>query len=173
MIASLPSFQTSARSAVALALVLMLALSAVRPVLAETAGQRSTRNIILGGVAAAVAVVLYNNWHHKQIAHNTVVGYTRDGGTVYADGRIVYPNGDVLYTANRNAAPCAWDGSRPNCGSNAVAYYPRNHYYNYRHGRHKGNDTDNRNQNDGEHSDGDHTNNNNNNGHHEGGGGNR
>src|ERR1700687_3725766 len=113
------------RLRVAAALVMALILSIAGPVLAETAGQRSTRNIILGGVAAAVGIILYNNYHHKQVAHNTIVGYTRDGGTVYADGRIVYPDGSVLYTGTGNRQPGAWDGSRQYCGNTAMAYYPQ------------------------------------------------
>ncbi|MEA2664463.1 MAG: hypothetical protein QOI11_1407 [Candidatus Eremiobacteraeota bacterium] len=56
----------------------------------------TTRNILLAA-AAAGAVILYENWQHKQQQANAVVGYTPNGGTVYADGRIVEPNGQTIY----------------------------------------------------------------------------
>ena len=89
---------------------------------ADTAGQTSTRNLILGGLAAIAAVVLYDNYHHKQVAANSVVGYTRDGGTVYGDGRVVYPNGTVLYTGNRNGTRCSYSGYGVPCQQQAYAY---------------------------------------------------
>jgi hypothetical protein len=120
------NFQAIARTLVAAVLALIVvAVSMTRPVLAD--GAASTRNIILGAAAAVAGIIIANNIHHKQVAHNTVVGYTPDGGTVYADGRIVYPNGMVLYTGN-NGTPCAWDGSAQYCGTNPTAYYPNNNY---------------------------------------------
>ncbi len=115
--------------ALALAMTLVVALSGVRPSLAESAGQRSTRNIILGGVAVATAIILYNNYHHKQVAHDTVVGRTPNGGTVYADGRIVYPNGDVLYTSNDGRTPCGYDGYETSCGPYARGYHRQRYAY--------------------------------------------
>lgn len=103
-------------TAFALAAIMVLGFSAVRPVQAETAGQRSTRNIILAGVALAAAVVIYNNIHHKQVAHDTVVGHTADGGTVFADGRVVYPDGRVVYTSNDGRTLCTFDGVGVPCG---------------------------------------------------------
>src|SRR5579864_9102170 len=88
--------QPIARPLVAAAVALALIVGVARPVYAD--GAASTRNIILGAAAAVAGVILYNNIHQKQVAHNTVVGYTQNGGTVYADGRIVYPNGTVVYT---------------------------------------------------------------------------
>ncbi|MDQ2908144.1 MAG: hypothetical protein M3R44_02205 [Candidatus Eremiobacteraeota bacterium] len=127
-----------------LLLAALLAGIAPRPAAAD--GAASTRNIILGAAAIAAGIIIYNNVHHKNVQHNTVVGYTRDGGTVYADGRIVYPNGNVLYTGNRNGQPCGYAAGYASCGGTPVAYYPRNGEYGrrdaddaYRNpGRHRG-----------------------------------
>ncbi|MBV8081741.1 MAG: hypothetical protein JOY86_02025 [Candidatus Eremiobacteraeota bacterium] len=119
------NYQAIARPLVAAALALIVALSMARPVRAD--GAASTRNIILGAAAAIAGIVIYENVHNKNVAHNTVVGYTPDGGTVYADGRVVYPNGQVLYTGT-NGAPCSWDGSEQYCGANPTVYYPNNNY---------------------------------------------
>jgi len=56
------------------------------------ASTQSTVNTILGAAALVGGIVLYNNYEHKEQAANSVVGYTRNGGTVYGDGRIVMPN---------------------------------------------------------------------------------
>ncbi|MEA2786435.1 MAG: hypothetical protein QOF71_2539 [Candidatus Eremiobacteraeota bacterium] len=56
-----------------------------------------TTSTILTAAAAIGAVVLYSNYQHKQAAANTIVGYTRNGGTVYADGRVVMPDGQTYY----------------------------------------------------------------------------
>jgi hypothetical protein len=108
--------------------VMALTLALTPPAGAETSGQRSTRNIILAGVALATAVILYNNYHHKQVAHDTVVGRTADGGVVYADGRIVYPDGTVVYTSNDGRQPCSYDGSGVPCGAGVRAYRVANRY---------------------------------------------
>lgn len=119
----------STRLLSALLIALLAFTFAVKPAAqAETAGQRSTRNIILAGVALTTAIILYNNYHHKQVAHNTVVGYTADGGTVYADGRIVYPNGTVVYTSNNGRTPCTYDGYGTPCGPYAQPYHVANGY---------------------------------------------
>ncbi|MDQ6766336.1 MAG: hypothetical protein M3Z41_00775 [Candidatus Eremiobacteraeota bacterium] len=107
---------------IALAALMIFNFSFVPPVHAETAGQRSTRNIILAGVALAAGIILYNNYHHKQVAHNTVVGRTSDGGTIYADGRIVYPDGTVVYTSNNGRQLCRYDGYGVPCGRSVRAY---------------------------------------------------
>ena len=109
-------------TALALSLAMVLGFSAVRPVQAATAGQISTRNIVLAGVALATAVVLYENYQHKQAAHNTVVGRTSDGGIVYADGRIVYPDGTVVYTSNDGRSRCSYDGYGVPCGRTVHVY---------------------------------------------------
>ncbi|HEY0393870.1 MAG TPA: hypothetical protein VGD01_05195 [Candidatus Elarobacter sp.] len=56
-----------------------------------------TTSTLLTAAAAIGAIVLYSNIQRKQQQANTVVGYTRNGGTVYADGRIVMPNGQTYY----------------------------------------------------------------------------
>ncbi len=56
-----------------------------------------TTSTILTAAAAIGAVVLYSNIQRKQAAANTIVGYTRNGGTVYADGRVVMQNGQTYY----------------------------------------------------------------------------
>jgi hypothetical protein len=61
------------------------------------ASTQSTVNTILGAAALIGGIVLYNNYEHKQQAANTIVGYTRNGGTVYADGRVVMPDGQTFY----------------------------------------------------------------------------
>jgi hypothetical protein len=107
---------------IAIALVASLALSAIRPVMAETAGQASTRNIILGSVAAITAIILYNNYQHKKAAANAIVGRTADGGIVYGNGQVVYPNGRVYYPSNDGRTACSYDGEGPYCDQNARLY---------------------------------------------------
>lgn len=115
-------------------LVLAALLAAVAPRPAAADGAASTRNIILGAAAVVAGVIIYNNVRHKHMQHDTVVGYTRDGGTVYADGRIVYPNGNVLYTGNRSGQRCGYAAGYASCGGTPVAYYPRNDGYGGRDG---------------------------------------
>jgi hypothetical protein len=112
----------------ALAALMVFTFGVRPPAQAETAGQTSTRNIILAGAALTAAIILYNNYHHKQVAHDTVVGRTADGGTIYADGRIVYPNGTVVYTSNDGRSPCTYDGYGVPCGQGARAYRVANGY---------------------------------------------
>jgi hypothetical protein len=56
-----------------------------------------TTSTLLTAAAAIGAIVLYSNYQHKQAAANSIVGYTRNGGTVYADGRVVMPDGQTYY----------------------------------------------------------------------------
>ncbi len=94
-----------------------LAVGAIpKPAAAST---QSTVNTILGAAALIGGIVLYNNYEHKKQAANTVVGYTRNGGTVYGDGRIVMPNGPT-YRPDRNGR-YAW-GQTAYYGSNANGY---------------------------------------------------
>ena len=65
-----------------------------RPAVASTG---STLTLIEAAAALVGGIVLYNNYQHKRQAANTVVGYTRNGGIVYGDGRIVMPNGRTFY----------------------------------------------------------------------------
>jgi hypothetical protein len=108
------------------ALVLSIVFATFSPVTASTAGQTSTRNIALGALALAVGIVLYNNYQHKVAAANTantVVGYTRDGGTVYADGRIVYPNNITAYATNNGSQACTFNGVGVPCRSTHLSGY--------------------------------------------------
>jgi hypothetical protein len=98
------------RTIVCCALVLSLVGSAFTPVMADTSGQTSTRNIALGALALAAGIVLYNNYQHKVAYANSVVGYTRDGGVLYGDGRIVYPNNITAYATNNGSQPCSFNG---------------------------------------------------------------
>ena len=56
-----------------------------------------TTSTLLTAAAAIGAIVLYSNYQHKQAAANSIVGYTPNGGTVYADGRVVMPDGQTYY----------------------------------------------------------------------------
>jgi hypothetical protein len=56
-----------------------------------------TTSTLLTAAAAIGAIILYSNYEHKRAEANTIVGYTRNGGTVYGDGRIVMPNGQTYY----------------------------------------------------------------------------
>lgn len=117
----------------ALAAALTLALLAPvfahpTPAAAETVGQRSTRNIILGALAVGTGLVIYNNYHQKYVAAHTLVGYTRDGGRIYADGRIVYPDGTTVYTSDNGRTVCTWDGYggyENQCRGTVYGYYPQ------------------------------------------------
>src|ERR1700737_4862242 len=112
-------------AAVALMLALSLIAGNIHPVSArETAGQRSTRNIILGALAVT-GIVLYTNYQRHAAYARSVVGYTRDGGTVYGDGRIVYPNGQTIYTSNNGQSVFTFDGEGQQCQPGSVqGYYP-------------------------------------------------
>jgi hypothetical protein len=69
------------------------------------ASEGSTWTTIAAAAALIGGIILYNNYEHKKQAANTVVGYTRNGGTVYGDGRIVMPNGSVIYPNSRGQYP--------------------------------------------------------------------
>ncbi len=73
-----------------------------KPAAADT---QSTINTALGAAAVIGGLVLYNNYQHKKQAANSVVGYTRNGGTVYGDGRIVMPNGQTIYPNSNGQYP--------------------------------------------------------------------
>jgi hypothetical protein len=64
---------------------------APRPASADTTSTIITAAAIVG------AIILYNNYQHKRAAANQPIGYTRNGGVVYGDGRVVMPNGEVYY----------------------------------------------------------------------------
>ena len=103
-----------------------------RPAAASTG---STWTIIESAAAVVGGIVLYNNYVHKKQAANTVVGYTRNGGTVYGDGRIVMPNGSVVYPNSHGQYPWGQDAYYK---SNASGYdydpdrsgrYDRTHHH--------------------------------------------
>jgi hypothetical protein len=94
--------------------------TAPRPASADTA---STLTTIAAAAAAIGGVILYNNYQHKRQAANQVVGYTRNGGTIYGDGRIVMPNGQAVYPNANGQYPWGqytYYNNRFN--SNAVSY---------------------------------------------------
>jgi hypothetical protein len=115
--------------------------AAPRPASADTASTLTT----IGAAAAVIGgVILYNNYQHKRQAANQVVGYTRNGGTIYGDGRIVMPNGPTVRPNGNGQYPWgqyAYYNNRFN--SNAVAYdtnrsgqYDRTHHHD--NGMHRG-----------------------------------
>lgn len=127
----------------AFTLFAMLVTMTPRPARADRA---STTAVLLGAAAAAAAIIISNNVRRKAAQANTPVGRTQDGGTILGNGRVVYPNGDVLYTGNGNGQPCRYDGYGYPCDRNPQVYYPRsynggrhdngNHYGQYKH-RHR------------------------------------
>jgi hypothetical protein len=130
-------------AAVALMLALSLIAGNIQPVsAAETAGQRSTRNIILGALAAT-GIIIYSNYQRHAAYARSVVGYTRDGGVVYGDGRIVYPNGQTIYTSNNGQSVCTFDGEGQQCNPyNMRGYYPQGYYSRHSQGDREGNNDD-------------------------------
>ncbi|HVA37004.1 MAG TPA: hypothetical protein VNJ51_05270 [Candidatus Dormibacteraeota bacterium] len=131
------------------ALILTVALLAgtMAPSLADTAGQRSTRNIVLGAAVLTAAIILYSDYQRRQAAGDDVVGYTRNGGVVYADGRVVFGNGTTLYLSTDGRTPCGYDGEGERCGRFVRAYRWRHDegyhrgWYKHRH-RERGDDDD-------------------------------
>lgn len=73
-----------------------------KPAVASTG---STYTIIESALALIGGIILYNNYQHKRQAANRIVGYTRNGGTVYGDGRIVMPDGSVIYPGRNGQYP--------------------------------------------------------------------
>lgn len=100
-------------------LSLLLAGATVTPAQSATAGQISTRNIILGAVAVTAAVVLYNEYRH---APGTIVGRAEDGGRVYIDGRVIFPDGSVIYLSNDGRRPCDFYGDEDRCSPRARGF---------------------------------------------------
>lgn len=96
--------QRLSKAAVALAITGSLVAGPVfsQPAAASTG---STYTIIESALALIGGIILYNNYQHKRQAANRVVGYTQNGGTVYGDGRIVMPNGTVIYPGRNGAYP--------------------------------------------------------------------
>jgi len=80
-----------------------VSLSSVAKAAAGSPGD--TKGSLLYAASAVGAIVLYNNYHHKRQASNSVVGYTQNGGTVYGDGRIVSENGRTDYPNANGSYP--------------------------------------------------------------------
>lgn len=85
------------------------------------ASTQDTINTAAGIAAVVGGIVLYNNYLHKRQAAHQVVGYTRNGGTIYGDGRIVMPNGQTYYPGPNNQYP----------GGQYAYYDPRYQPYGY------------------------------------------
>jgi len=88
-------FQTMIAATLAVAI---LAAGAMQPAKAD--GAATTRTIILGAAALAAGIVIESNVAHKKQVANTIQGYLPDGSVVYADGRVVLPNGQSYYPGN-------------------------------------------------------------------------
>ena len=101
------------------------------------ANEQQTINTALGAAALIGGLILYNNYQHKRQAANRVVGYTRNGGTIYGDGRIVMPNGQTIYPNSYGQYP--WGQTAYyNPGSSGYGYdYDRDGRYDNT-GRHRG-----------------------------------
>jgi hypothetical protein len=78
---------------VGLALGGVLATGAVTP---RPAAANTTTTLAIGAAALIGGLILYNNYQHKRQAANDIVGYTRNGGAILGDGRIVMPNGQTF-----------------------------------------------------------------------------
>lgn len=90
------------------ATVATLGLTTLAPASADSAA--STRNIIgIGALLAGIAIE--SNVAHKNTVANNVIGYTRDGGTVYGDNRIVDRNGQTYYPNDNNQTLSCNNGS--------------------------------------------------------------
>lgn len=110
----------SAHKALAAAsLAFAFALVGMTRASSETAGQISTRNIILGAAVVTAAVVLYEDYHH---APGTIVGRTQNGGVVYIDGRVVFPGGTVVFLSNDGRRLCDYYGDEDRCGLRARGF---------------------------------------------------
>lgn len=98
----------------------------------------STYTMIEAAAALIGGIILYNNYQHKKQAANRVVGYTRNGGTVYGDGRIVMPNGQTIYPNSNGVYP--WGQAayyRPDArGYNYDPYQTGEYDRTHRHGHH-------------------------------------
>jgi hypothetical protein len=96
-------FQRLSKAITAAGMAAALAVGAVpKPAAADT---QSTLTTLAGAAALIGGLILYNNYQHKRQAANSVVGYTRNGGTVYGDGRIVMPNGQTIYPNSNGTYP--------------------------------------------------------------------
>lgn len=92
-----------------------------------------TTSTLLTAAAAIGAVVLYSNYEHKKAEANTIVGYTRNGGTVYGDGRVVMPNGQTYYpNSNGQYNYSQYNNGQYNNGQYSNGQYNNGQYNNGR-----------------------------------------
>ncbi len=145
--------QRLSKATVAFAIAASLAAGPLaRPAAASTG---STYTLIEGALALIGGIVLYNNYQHKRQAANTIVGYTRNGGTVYGDGRIVMPNGQTIYPNANGQYPWGQGAYyEPNAGGYMYDYQRTGEYdrtQRHKHGRWHQDEGRH-----GEHGDGDH-----------------
>ena len=113
------------------------------PLLAQpaSASTGSTYTMIEGALALIGGIILYNNYEHKKQAANRIVGYTRNGGTVYGDGRIVMPDGATIYPGRNGQYPWGqYAYYNPNAGGYTYDYNRTGRYD--RTNRHRGDDDD-------------------------------
>ena len=128
----------------------MLATGALAAVPQPAAAQsQGTINTLLGAAALIGGLIIYNNYEHRQQAANTIVGYTRNGGTIYGDGRIVMPNGQTIYPNSNGQYPWGQGAYYTNNANNYQYDYNRSGQYDKTH-RH-GNVNNGGNWNNGEH----------------------
>ena len=69
------------------------------------AASADTTSTLLTAAGIVGALVLYNNYNHKRQAANSIVGYTRNGGTIFGDGRIQLANGQTIYPNSNGQYP--------------------------------------------------------------------
>lgn len=114
----------------------MLAGPLAQPAAASTG---STYTLIESGLALIGGIILYNNYEHKRQAATTIVGYTRNGGTVYGDGRIVMPNGETIYPGRNGQYPWGqYAYYQPNAGGYTYDYQRTGQYdRTHRHARYR------------------------------------
>ena len=95
---------------------------------ARANGAASTRTI--AGIAAVlIGIATAVNVSHKRQAANTVEGYLPDGSVVYADGRVVSPNGNTWYPGNQGEQ-IACNGQSCVLTSNGNGQYNNGQYNN-------------------------------------------
>jgi hypothetical protein len=107
-----------ARVVLAAFLIASFGMTSAQPARADQAA--FSRNIAIGAALAAVGIIIGSNVAHKAQLASTVVGYTQDGATVYADGRVAYANGYSFYPGDhgqqiacRNMSCTLYSGNSP------------------------------------------------------------
>jgi hypothetical protein len=113
-----------ARSVLAALLIASFGMTSAQPARADQAA--FSRNIIIGAALAAVGIIIGSNVAHKAQLASTVVGYTQDGATVYADGRVVYGNGYSFYPGDHGQQIACRNMSCTIYAGNSASY---NSYY--------------------------------------------